>query len=723
MLVHVTEVTHIVAALAFFAVCILLTASRAQHRYKRLLLIAGGMTTAWAVSAAVGAMLASRQELIPLTAALEQARTVAWMAVVAFVMFIAYPKRVDRVVQVSTVGAVALAALYVVGVYTYAVAVGDISQELLRSTFVARVAMAVAGLLLVENLFRNSGQEARWAVKYLCFGVGVIFAYDFFLYADASLTNVVDARIYAARGLVIALGAPMVVLAAARSKSWPIDIHVSRQFVFHSATLLGSGAYLLVMSLVAYSLRMFEGTWGMVAQATFLTAALLALAIIVSSGKIQAILKDYISRNFFSNKYDYRKEWLNFIESISTSLGNQTVPDRAVRALANLVESTSAALWAYREDENAFHCVSTWNMGDRLPVLAANDPFPARLAANKGLLSIATGYVDGQPAKDLVIPKWLATHPRACLVLPLFHVDRLIGFAVLGQFRAERKLTAEDFELLKTAGKQVASYLAESEAAQSLMRARKFEDFNRHFAFVVHDIKNLAGQMALLLQNAERHGANPEFQRDMLHTIGHAVRRMRGMLEQLRSGSVAASCSNAPFDIVRALRHATDNWKLQLPSLMIDLPDESVHAVGDPERFDVVVNHLIQNASDAVGAKGGVSVGLHIEGKLHTNGNMDDRDEESWAVVTVSDEGPGMDRAFIEQKLFEPMHSEKSDGYGLGAFQTRQLIKEMGGKLDVESRVGAGTHMIVRLPLSRKLAAVKPLTVNVRGQELRASFG
>jgi len=294
---------------------------------------------------------------------------------------------------------------------------------------------------------------------------------------------------------------------------------------------------------------------------------------------------------------------------------------------------------------------------------------------------------------------------------------------VLGQFRAARKLTAEDFELLKTAGKQVASYLAESEAAQSLTRARKFEDFNRHFAFVVHDIKNLAGQMSLLLQNAERHGANPEFQRDMLHTIGHAVRRMRGMLEQLRSGAVAASRSNAPFDITRALRQVTDTWKLQIPNLCVDLPDEAVHAVGDPERFDVIVNHLIQNASDAVGVKGGVALELHIEGKTHTGGGTDDREEESWAVVTVSDEGPGMDRTFIEQKLFEPMLSEKSDGYGLGAFQTRQLIREMGGKLDVESRVGAGTHMIVRLPLSRKLAAVKPLAVSARGQELRASFG
>ncbi len=722
MLIHVTEITHVIAATAFFGMCILLAASQAQHRYKHLLLAAAGSTALWSVAAALSGIMPTTPALVPVTVILEQVRSLGWMAVVAFVLFIAYPKRVDRALQTSVVAAVLVAAGYVAAVSMYAVVGEGVSQAVLRSTFVARVGLAVVGLLLVENMLRNSGQEARWAVKYLCFGAGIIFAYDFFVYADASLVDRVDARFYAARGIVVAMAAPLIVLAAARSKSWPIDIHVSRQFVFHSATLLAGGVYLIVMSIVGYSLRALDGTWGTVAQATFLTAALLVLAIVLTSGKIQAALKGYISRNFFSYKYDYRKEWVGFIESISTSLGDLTVPDRALRALANLVDSTSAALWSYREEEKAFHCVSAWNMGDQMPVIAHDDPFPLRLAVHRSVVAIATGYADGVPTTNLAIPRRLAVHQRACLVLPLFHVDRLIGFAVLGPMRAARTLTNEDFDLLKTAGKQVASYLAESEAALSLTRARKFEDFNRHFAFVVHDIKNLTGQMTLLLQNAERHGSNPEFQRDMLHTIGHAVRRMRTMLEQLRSGAVTGSRTNIPFDVTRALRLTTDAWKLQIPALTVDLPDEPVHAIGDAERFDVVVNHLVQNANDAVSNKGAVSLEMHIEGKHHTGG-IDEGADESWVVVTVSDSGPGMDRNFIEQKLFEPMQSEKSGGFGIGAFQTRQLIREMGGKLDVESRVGAGTHMIIRLPLSRKLAAVKPQAFTARKSELRASFG
>lgn len=692
MTAYVIFFSYAAAALAFTVAAGLLSVSRAQHRYKALLLTACVTTAAWAASVAAGQAWTT-DGLSVATVALEQARSLSWIAVLGFVLFIAYRKRVDTTMAAVAAVATGLALAYTVALALFDAFGGVVPEIAVRLTFIARIVVAVVGLLLVENLFRNSGAEARWAVKYLCFGAGVIFMFDFYIYAEAALFRAIDAQSYGARGFIDALAVPFIVLAAARSKSWPIDLHVSRQMVFRSATLLAAGSYLILMSMVGFSLRALDGVWGTTAQAIFLTCGGLLLAVVLSSGKVQARAKDFINRNFFSYKYDYRKEWLQFIAAVSDSSTGLKMPDRAIRALANIVESTGGVLWTPRDD--AYRVAASFNMGNDLPAIAADHPFIAQLVAQPGVLAVKTGEVDGQPS-TLAPPQWLREHNRAWLVLPLLHTGGLAGIALLGAPRADVKLSWEDFELLKTAGRQAASYIAEAEAAQSLAQARRFEDFNRQFAFVVHDIKNLAGQMSLMVKNAERYGDNPDFQKDMLRTVGHCATRMRTLLEQIKSRQ-ATPAPRVAFDLTARLTRIANTWRLQVANLAADIPKDQIQVEGDPEGLDTVLNHLLQNALDATGPKGVLGLALRIE--------ADETPGENCAVVTVSDNGPGMDRAFIENKLFQPLTTAKSSGFGIGAFQTRQIVREMGGRLDVESQVGRGTRMIIRLPLRAAVTA------------------
>jgi putative PEP-CTERM system histidine kinase len=704
MFEQVIPISYGIAAAAYVFAAVLLATTRTQHRYKLLLLGASISTALWAISVVASSLLATPPfALVPVVVGLELVRSLGWIAVLGFVLFHAYAKRVDRNVAVVAIGATGLAVAYVLGVAVAAAFGAEVTAGLLRMTFTARVLIAVAGLLMVENLFRNSGQEGRWAVKYLCFGLGILFTYDFFIYADAALIDRIDGRFYAARGIVEAMAVPLVIIAAARSRSWPIDLHVSRQLVFHSATLLAAGAYLLVMAMVGYSLRVLDSPWGTVAQASFLSAAVLVLAVVLASGRFQARLRDFISRNFFSYKYDYRKEWLRFIAAISGSLTELTIPERIIRALANILESTSGALWVRREDDGVFQLTSAWNMGRGLTAIDATDPFIIRLTAAPTIVDLDRYACDGAGTPDLPVPQVLRSLPRAWLVVPLVHAGDLLGFVVLGEARTRTRLGWEDIELLKTAGCQAASYIAEANAARSLAQARRFEEFNRQFAFVIHDIKNLAGQMTLIVKNAERHGDNPEFQKDVLKTVSHSVGRMKTMLEQLRAGG-AQPPKSAPIDICALLRRHTDAWKLQVPHLDVDVPQEPITILGDTERLDAVFNHLLQNALDAAGEHGHIGIELHIEGVGRNGGAAND---ELWSVIAVSDDGPGMDPAFVDQKLFQPLNSAKPAGFGIGAFQARQLIREMGGKLDVDTCLGKGTRMIVRMPLVRAPGAVK----------------
>ena len=103
------------------------------------------------------------------------------------------------------------------------------------------------------------------------------------------------------------------------------------------------------------------------------------------------------------------------------------------------------------------------------------------------------------------VPQWLMEAEDAWALVPLIHFDRLVGVIVLARPRNPRQLDWEDFDLLRVAGQQLASYLAEQAGQQALMDASRFDEFNRRMAFVMHDIKNLVSQLSLLAANMNRH--------------------------------------------------------------------------------------------------------------------------------------------------------------------------------------------------------------------------
>ncbi len=354
------------------------------------------LTALW--SATVFVRLISGSDAIWLDSAidvLEHGRTLGWMAAITFVMFFAYGKRFEPTFAVLLASAIGVAVIYLAGFEFYVFGADQTpTGEAVRFNYIARVILSVSGGLLIENLFRNSGSEARWAVKTLCFGVGTILSYDFLLYAEAALFGRIDSDLFAARGFVNALAAPLVVLAAARSKKWPIDLHVSRKLVFHSATLLGAGGYLVVISGVSYYFTTTTAMWSSSVRIVFIAVAVLGLALFLASGTIQTRIRDFITRNFFSYKYDYRGEWLKFIDAISTSSSQLGIPDRIVRAIGNIVGSTAGALWVYRDEDHAYQPAANWNMGEVLP--------PDPNGASEGLSILETIVSQYQGAKAIV---------------------------------------------------------------------------------------------------------------------------------------------------------------------------------------------------------------------------------------------------------------------------------------------------------------------------------
>ena len=224
--------------------------------------------------------------------------------------------------------------------------------------------MALAALVLIEQVFRNATPAGRYALKYFVIGVGVLFSYDLFLYSQAQLVNGVEAASWDARGLVNALVLPLITLGARNNPQWSLKVFVSRQVVFYTTTFLAVGAYLLIMALGGYLIRLYGGTWGRIAQLVFFAGAGAVLASLVASASLRRRLRVFLSKHFYRNKYDYRVEWLRFIETLSARDPEIGTRENAVRCVAQIVNSAGGVLYMAGEGGDALVPVAGFPAGN-----------------------------------------------------------------------------------------------------------------------------------------------------------------------------------------------------------------------------------------------------------------------------------------------------------------------------------------------------------------------
>lgn len=682
MYLDVALIGHLATAIAFLVLGALLAVSWQRGAIGAILLVACVVTIIWSALAAYDAWHGGAVQLW--VGIFEVLRTAAWLSFLLGLLFLnrAQGRMPAGFLAIPITLAAAVLAVIAVDVVPTLAIYTTIPGLNIDAALFGRFVLAVAGLLCLENLWRNTHPDQRWSIKFLCLGVGGLFAYDFFMYADALLFHRIDPDLMAARGITGALAVPLIAVSARRNPAWSLDIFVSRQVVFHSATLMGAGVYLLAMAGAGFYLREVGGEWGAVLQSIFLFAAILLLLTMVSSGRSRARLKRFIATHFFSYKYDYRDEWLRFIAMISESGTGASLPLRVIQGIANIVESTGGAIWLNRGGDH-FALLESWSCVVPEGEQTVDPSFVEALEVHQAVLDLDNMRNSDQRVRDIVLPGWLSGIRRARIIVPMIHNDRLLGFLLLGEPRIRLDIDAEDFALLKTVAKQAASYLAERQSAEALAETHRFSDFNRRFAFVLHDIKNLVSQLSLIVQNADKHRNNPIFQEDMLKTVAESVDKMNRLMVRLHEGGKGMSTSrhielDPMLRRIVELRAGTGNI-----SFRCDGGEFSVDA--DDERLHAVFSHIVQNSLDAAGVNGHVTV--ELAGKAGE------------AVIEITDDGPGMEPEFVRNEMFRPFRTTKSGGFGIGAYESREFVRELGGRLDVSSRPGEGTTVRISLPV------------------------
>ncbi len=669
---------HALAAL-LFALLALSEGRRAGSALPRLAFtLALAVTALWALAVAgIGAGDVA-------TALAESLRNLAWLGFMF--ALVRRDRRAPEAAAIITIyGVVALIIL--AGGALSLLAAGlpaPRAVALVPFVIIFRMMVAAAALLLVHHLYLGVAPGARAGVRLLVLALADMWLVDLGLYSLAWLNGGWAEGLITVRGLAMVLVAPLFALAVHRNGDWTLQL--SRTMAYQSLSLAALGLYVLAMALATQGIGTLGGGQARLMQTAFVFGSTAALFALVSTPWLRAWTRVKLAKHLFRHRYDYRAEWLRFTDTLGEpGAGARPLDERIIKAVADLTDSPGGLLLVRDGAALVQRAAFNWPGAGA----STDAALPDYLAATARIIALdAVRSGDADPAEAGAVPTWMRERADAWVLVPLLHFGRLTGALLLARPPVDRTPDWEDLDLLRLAGRQVASYLAEASAQAALAEAERFDEFNRRFAFILHDIKNLVSQVSLVARNAERHADNPDFRRDMVATLHDTSARMNTLLARLSQHHQRPTEPLGPVALRPLAEQVAARWR-QHPVAVTG--DAGAVALADPARLEQLLSHLVQNAIEASPAGAPVAIELAAG--------------ERGASIAVRDSGPGMSAGFIRDQLFKPFVSTKSGGFGLGAFEARQLAEAMGGAVSVDSQEGVGTVFRVTL---RAASAVTP---------------
>lgn len=549
---------------------------------------------------------------------------------------------------------------------------------------VGQISLSLLGICLVEQIWRNSVQSSRSSIRYLCIGILTLFAYDFFMYTDALLFGQISSGFWDARGAVNTLIVPLLGITMINTRKQPVEFQLSRNAMFHVSALVFAGIYLLFAAAGGYYVRVLGGDWGDALQMLFITGALSFLALLLTSRRFRARLMVFISQNFFDYKYDYREEWLKMTRELANLGDDPPLPERIIRILASLVESSAGALWVRDEDGN-FMLQSTVQFNQPRFTSIDGDCELAQFFGDREWIIDLEEYRNDPVRYNLLeIPDPILKFDRGWLLIPMYLGNELYGITLVGRSNARVELNWENFDLVRVVARQTCNVLAQADAQNRLSRAMQFEAVSKASAFMVHDLKTLIAQLSLLVRNANHHRDNPAFIDDMISTTEHAVQKMSNLVDHIRKPT-SDQGDQEPLNLQQMVTELASHYARNQPRPRVIGAADAVMVRADRDQLWSVLGHLIQNAQDATPPDGEVSLTL----KASTD----------HVVLFIQDSGTGMTEEFIRMQLFKPFESTKGlTGMGIGAYQAREYVRQIGGNIDVTSEPDMGSCFSVLLP-------------------------
>lgn len=573
----------------------------------------------------------------------------------------------------------------------------QLNELIFQVSAMFHVLVAVGALVLLHNLYIGASPSMRPMLRWSAAALAAMWAFDLNFFTAGYIGGNIPQELVAARGLIVAAIAIPLAVGSKRTAA-SMRLRPSRSVTFQSLSLMAIGAYLLLMAGIAQSLAALGGDLGRLAQVGFTFVAIVVALLWLPSQQLRGWVRVTAVKHLFQHRYDYRAEWLRFTRTIGhADNSEEPLQERIIKSIADITDSPSGIL-LLPGDLGGFELAANWEW--RTAEVPA-DPLSAELAQLFEKQNFIVDVDDVRSGKDqhgeaALLPDWIREETQAWALVPLLHFDRITGVVVLARPAEPRRLDWEDFDLLKVVGQQLASYLAEQSGQEALMESARFDEFNRRIAFVMHDIKNLASQLSLLARNAERHADKPEFRADMLVTLRNSADKLNGLLARLGRYGASGSDRRETVDLCAIGKRVVSQYEAAHSVSIVSA--EYAKILADAEALEQALVHLVQNAIDASEAGSPVYLDLSTDGVR--------------ARIDVVDSGEGMSPEFVRNSLFKPFVSSKNGGFGIGAFEAREIVRSMGGRLEVDSREGLGTRFIISFPLAAVAEYLDPSSPN-----------
>ena len=671
---------YALAAALFTALAIATSRPGYHGRAKVPLVVALSLTALWALTAVIGTSLGNAVAAMSGGIA-ETMRNAAWLAVLWTLLHEAgqeeaKPPRGARWVVLALI--LALASQLVLDLFTVqGVELERSMLGLFHASWLLRAAFALGTIILLHSLFARLARDGAGQIGWLGCALTIIWAVEFNHYLLAWFTDGEVATIGEMRGVVMVLITPLILLGTGSRERRAVAL--SRRATYHVATVVIGALYALALLAMIMLVRTVDNPATRLVQIGAIFALSVIALVLLPSGAFRAWLRVEIAKHLFAHRYDYRDEWMCFAEAMGPSGDEADMPlERAVRAVAEAVAAPGALLLLARDDRALVPAADwNWPLADGEGEIG-DTGFLHRHQSVEWIVDVAREAPEG------ALPQWIVDDPRAWALVPLVHGGRLTGAVLIARPAGRTGLDWEDLDMLRVLGRQLAVTLSERQQQHALAEAQRFDEFNRRFAFILHDIKNMVSQISLLAGNAERHAENPDFRADMVLTLRETADRMNDLISRLARPDQVRAGESAGCDLAAVARDVAKAVAAR-GRVVVD-GEAPLWVGGDAARLAQAIGHLVQNAIEAT-PPGGAPVRITLS-----------RGDDG-AQLDIIDQGCGMSAEFLASGLYRPFASTKSAGFGLGAHEAKALITAMRGRIEVASRPGHGTRFTICLPL------------------------
>jgi putative PEP-CTERM system histidine kinase len=409
--------------------------------------------------------------------------------------------------------------------------------------------------------------------------------------------------------------------------------------------------------------------------------ALVVLAVAAFSKTVRAVIRRFLSRNFYRSKYDYRAQWLRVTEIFQEATDKDAIMDRLLDLLIKTFPTKVISIWSFREADRMFYQIRSMTSEKEPGPLASSHPVISRLLSQEGPV-----FIDQRLPSECV-PQNSASGPAVVLCFPIREHGQLKAFMALGHPLHGEAYGADDCDLLQGISHYVGALLSHASLTEDRQASAELEALHRFSVFCLHDLKNLAARLSLVAQNAESHGRDPAFQESAMRTVTDTAKKMTALMSKLSLKSLKPGSAGTAelVNLPEVLEEIVGPLRAERDVRIIVTTGPVGPIMGVREQLHQVMLNLILNARQAIVGRGDITIEVG--------------ESRGAIAIVVEDTGRGLPSSMLET-LFRPSQSSRPGGLGVGLYQCKQIVEAHRGTIQIRSTVGKGTQVRVELPLS-----------------------